>query len=682
MSVLERVSGPEDLDGLSRAELTELAAEIRDFLVRHVSATGGHLGPNLGVVELTLGVHRVFDSPRDSLVFDTGHQSYVHKLLTGRRNFETLRQEGGLSGYPDRAESEHDIVESSHASSSLSWADGISRGYAMTGRTDRHTVVVVGDGALTGGMAWEAVNNIASDRDRKVVIVVNDNGRSYAPTVGGFANHLAELQASVQQGVDAVRTDRRYEQTLESVKNRLKRSGPVGEMLYRGLHGMKQGIKDVVVPQGIFEDLGMKYVGPVDGHDLDAVEQALGNAKNYGGPVIVHAITEKGHGYPPAIANEDDQFHAVGVIDPVTGRSTSTTSERSWTAVLRDEIARIADEREDVVGITGAMLIPVGLQKMQAAHPDRVVDVGIAEQHAIAMAAGMAYGGLHPVVALYATFLNRGFDQLLMDVALHRAGVTVVLDRAGVTGPDGPSHHGMWDLALLQIVPGLHLAAPRDEPTLVEELREAVAVDDAPTVVRYPKGSVGAPVPAVERLPDGVDVLARRGGETGAEGARRDVLLVSVGAMSGLALDVAERLEAHGVSATVVDPRWVLPVPGSVIELAAQHRIVVVLEDGVRAGGIGSRIRQEMRAAGVDTALNEVGLPTQFLHHGSRSQVLARVGLTAQRVAQDTLASVLGTRVPYARPVPGEDGAASPDAASVLPDAAEHGAGVPRPRRG
>ena len=679
MSVLERVSGPEDLAGLSRAELGRLAEEIREFLVTHVSATGGHLGPNLGVVELTLAVHRVFDSPKDSVVFDTGHQSYVHKLLTGRKNFETLRQEGGLAGYPDRRESEHDIVESSHASSSLSWADGISRGYAMTGQHDRHTVVLVGDGALTGGMAWEAVNNIASDRDRKVVIVVNDNGRSYAPTVGGFANHLAELQASVQQGVDAVRTDRRYEQTLETVKDLLKHSGPVGEMFYRGLHGMKQGIKDVVVPQGIFEDLGMKYVGPVDGHDLEAVEQALGNAKNYGGPVIVHAITEKGHGSGPATANVDDQFHAVGVIDPVTGRSTATSSERSWTAVFRDEIARIADEREDVVGITGAMLIPVGLQKMQAAHPDRVVDVGIAEQHAIAMAAGMAYGGLHPVVALYATFLNRGFDQLLMDVALHRAGVTVVLDRAGVTGPDGPSHHGMWDLALLQIVPGLHLAAPRDEPTLTEELREAVAVDDAPTVIRYPKGAVGAPVPAVERLADGVDVLARRGGESGTEGARRDVLLVSVGAMSALALDVADRLEAHGVTSTVVDPRWVLPVPASVIELAAQHRIVVVVEDGVRAGGIGSRIRQEMRAAGVDTALNEVGLPTEFLLHGSRSQVLARVGLTAQRVAQDTLASVLGTRVPYARPV---QGAAAGQGA--VPDTAEdaRGASLPRSHRG
>ncbi|MEX5274496.1 1-deoxy-D-xylulose-5-phosphate synthase [Kocuria sp. CPCC 205235] len=650
MTLLETIKSPADLKGLDAAALEQLAADIRSFLITHVAATGGHLGPNLGVVELTLALHRVFDSPRDSIVFDTGHQSYVHKLVTGRQDFSTLRQQGGLAGYPDRGESEHDIVESSHASSSMSWADGISRGYQMTGQHDRHTVAVIGDGALTGGMAWEAVNNIASDKNRKVVIVVNDNGRSYAPTVGGFANRLQELQASVQQGVDAVRTDRRYEQTMDKVKGLLQESGHLGSAVYRGLHGMKQGIKDVVVQQGIFEDLGMKYVGPIDGHDLDAMEQALSNAKNFGGPVIVHAITEKGHGYLPARLDENDQFHSVPVIDPSTGKPTATSSSRTWTHVFRDEIAAIADEREDIVGITGAMLIPMGLQKMQLAHPDRVVDVGIAEQHALTMAAGMAFGGLHPVVGLYATFLNRGFDQLLMDVALHKAGVTVVLDRAGVTGPDGPSHHGMWDLALLQIIPGLHLAAPRDEATMVEELREAAAVEDAPTVVRYPKGTVGAPSPALERLPDGVDVLVRNGDPTEPGTDRRDVLIVSVGAMCDISQDVSERLAAHGVSSTVVDPRWVLPVATSVVELAAQHRIVVVIEDGVRAGGIGSLIRQEMRSAGVDTALNEVGLPTEFLAHASREQILERTGLTAQRIAQNTLSSVLGTRVPYARP--------------------------------
>lgn len=657
MTLLERINGPEDLEALSQRELLELAQEIRDFLVTNVAATGGHLGPNLGVVELTLALHRVFDSPRDPIVFDTGHQSYVHKLLTGRQDFSTLRQRGGLAGYPDRGESEHDIVESSHASSSLSWADGISRAFSMSGQEDRTVVVVVGDGAMTGGMTWEAANNIAGDPDRKVVIVVNDNGRSYAPTVGGLARQLHNLKADVQQGVDAMRTDRRYEELLTTVKDGLKNAGPLGQAAYRGLHGMKVGIKDVVVPHGLFADLGMKYVGPVDGHDQEALEQALRNAKNFGGPVIVHAITEKGHGYAPAVADEADMFHAVGAINPETGQPMKPSSGRSWTAVFRDEIAAIADEREDVVGVTGAMLIPVGLEKMQAAHPDRVVDVGIAEQHALTMSAGMAFGGLHPVVALYATFLNRGFDQLLMDVALHKAGVTVVLDRSGVTGPDGPSHHGMWDLSLLQIVPGLHLAAPRDEPSMIEELREAVAVDAAPTVLRYPKGNVGQEVPALERLADGVDVLARTGTGQEVPDHDRDVLFVSVGAMAETCLEAAGRLEAHGVTATVVDPRWVLPVPPSLAKLAETHRIVVVVEDGVRSGGIGTLVRQSLREAGVDTALNEVGLPTEFLTHASRDQILERVGLTAQRIAQDTLASVLGTKVPYARPVEHDDDA-------------------------
>ncbi|MDO4898525.1 MAG: 1-deoxy-D-xylulose-5-phosphate synthase, partial [Rothia sp. (in: high G+C Gram-positive bacteria)] len=470
MELLQTITGPRDLDTLSRAQMGQLATEIRSFLVKHVAATGGHLGPNLGVVELTMGIHRVFDSPKDSIVFDTGHQSYVHKLLTGRQNFETLRQKNGLAGYPERAESEHDIVESSHASSSLSWADGISRARKLAGETDRYTVAVIGDGALTGGMAWEAINNIAADKNRKVVLVVNDNGRSYAPTVGGFANQLAALQHELQHKLDKVRLDSRYERTLTAARTKLQKGGSFGQMLYRGLHGMKAGIKDVMVPGGLFEDLGMKYVGPIDGHDLEAVESALESAKNFGGPVIVHAITEKGHGYAPAVNNKDDMFHAVGVIDPETGEALAKSSGKSWTSVFAQEIKDIADERTDIVGVTGAMLIPVGLKPMAAAHPERVIDVGIAEQHAIAMSAGLAYGGQHPVIALYATFLNRGFDQLLMEVALHKAGVTIVLDRSGVTGPDGASHHGMWDLALLQFIPGLHLAAPRDAVTLREEL--------------------------------------------------------------------------------------------------------------------------------------------------------------------------------------------------------------------
>ena len=647
MGILDTIRNPQDLSKLSGAQLDQLAAEVRDFLIGNVSQTGGHLGPNLGVVELTIAVHRIFDSPRDSIVFDTGHQSYVHKLLTGRQDFSTLRQQGGLSGYPDRGESEHDIVESSHASSSLSWADGISRARQLTGDGDRFVVAVVGDGALTGGMAWEAINNIAADKKRRVVIVVNDNGRSYAPTVGGFADYLASLRPTI----DSLRAAPAYEGTLEWWKRRLQNGGPAGQFTYKSLHAMKKGLKDWWAPQGMFEDLGMKYIGPVDGHNLQAMENALSTAKNYAGPVIVHAMTEKGHGYAPARAHEADQFHAVGIIDPETGAPAEAGGAKSWTAVFADEIADIADERQDIVGITGAMLIPVGLHKFAARHPDRVFDVGIAEQHALTSAAGMAFGGLHPVVAVYATFLNRAFDQLLMDVALHKAGVTIVLDRAGVTGPDGASHHGMWDMAMVQIVPGLHLAAPRDATRLREELREAVAIEDAPSVIRYSKGSVGAEVEALERLADGVDVLVRRP----AGSTENDVLIVSVGAMSELALDVSNRLGAQGISSTVVDPRWVLPVRRSIIDLAAHHRLVICIEDGVRAGGVGSRIRQEMRAAGVDTALNEVGLPVEFLDHGTRKQVLERVGLTAQQITHDVVAQVLGTKVPFARPLPGHE---------------------------
>lgn len=652
MGLLEFITHPRDLSRLSEHQMEELAQEIRDFLISNVSQTGGHLGPNLGVVELTLAIHRIFDSPRDSVVFDTGHQSYVHKLVTGRHDFSTLRQQGGLSGYPERAESEHDIVQSSHASSSLSWADGIARAHQLRGEDDRYVVAVIGDGALTGGMTWEAINNIAADKDRKVVIVVNDNGRSYAPTVGGFADYLASLRPAI----DHVRTHKKYEASMYWGKKRLQDGNAAGRFVYKSLHAAKKGVKDWWAPQGLFDDLGMKYVGPVDGHDEKAMEAALQLAKNYAGPVIVHAFTEKGRGYAPARADEDDQFHAVGVINPETGRALTAASGKSWTSVFGEEITKIAEEREDIVAITGAMLLPMGLAGFAAKYPDRVIDVGIAEQHAVTMAAGMAFGGMHPVVAIYATFLNRAFDQLLMDVALHQAGVTIVLDRAGVTGPDGPSHHGMWDMSMLQIVPGLHLAAPRDAERLREELREAVAISDAPSVVRYSKGQVGPEIVALERLYDGVDVLARSAHDMPGAGVdpQPDVLIVSVGAMSELSLDVANRIGAQGISSTVVDPRWVLPVPRSIVQLASQHRIVIVVEDGVRAGGVGSRIRQELRAAGIDTALNEVGLPVEFLAHGTRGEVLERVGLTAQRVAQDVVEQVLGTKVPFARPLPGQ----------------------------
>lgn len=636
MSLLENIHGPRDLDGLSNSQLVELADEIRRFLVAEVSKTGGHLGPNLGVVELTMAIHRVFDSPNDAIVFDTGHQSYVHKLLTGRQDFSRLRMEGGLAGYPQRSESPHDIVESSHASSSLSWADGISRAFTMTGQNDRHVVALVGDGALTGGMTWEALNNITDDNSRKLIIVVNDNGRSYAPTIGGMAHFL-----------NGVRTRKSYYRLYRTSRQLFDKFGGPGRALYRGIRGGTHGfLARFTNNEALYSNLDIKYIGPINGHDLRAVEEALTQAKGYGAPVIVHAITEKGRGYQPALEDVADQFHAVGQIDPETGEPIEVASQPSWTSVFADEIVHLADENPRIVGITAAMLRPTGLHRFAEKYPHRVLDVGIAEQHAATSAAGLAFGGLHPVVAMYATFVNRAFDQVLMDVALHKAGVTFVLDRAGVTGPDGPSHHGMWDLAILQVVPNIRIAAPRDATRLREELGEAVAVDDAPTVLRFSKGTVGTEYAAVRRTDDGVDVLV--------EAAHRDVLIVTVGPMAKVGLQVADRLAAQGIGATVIDPRWVVPVPSSVISLAAEHRLVVTIEDGVRVGGIGTRIRQDLRAASVDTAVTELGLPDQFLDHGSRDYILGHVGLDAQTIARDVVAQVLGSRIPVARPLPDE----------------------------
>ena len=630
MSLLDSIKGPRDLRALSAEQLVGLCTEIRRFLVASVAKTGGHLGPNLGVVEMTVAIHRVFDSPKDSIIFDTGHQSYVHKLLTGRQDFSTLRQREGLAGYPQRRESEHDIVESSHASSSLSWADGIAKAYKLTKQDDRYVVAVVGDGSLTGGMTWEALNNISDDNDRKLVIVVNDNGRSYAPTIGGLARYL-----------NGIRTERLYRRLYRASKSFFYRFGLIGRLTYSAARGAGKGLLGSFAPKGLFPNLDIKYIGPIDGHDLEAMEQALAQAKKYANPVIVHAITQKGKGYDPATLNEEDQFHAVGQIDPETGKSLESGSGQSWTGVFSEEIVKVADRREDVVGITGAMLIPVGLDKFAAKYPNRVFDVGIAEQHAVTSAAGMAFGGLHPVVAIYATFMNRAFDQVLMDVALHNAGVTFVLDRAGVTGPDGPSHHGMWDLAMLQIVPGIKLSSPRDATILRELLNEAVDVRDKPTVIRFGKGTAGVTIPAIRRTNDGVDVLK--------ESAAKDVLIMSVGAMASTALQVAELLAAQGIGATVVDPRWVVPVPKSVVSMSAEHRLVVTIEDGIKVGGIGTRVRQDLREAQIDTALTEIGLPDEFIDHATRNQILEDSGLTAQAIARDIVAQVVGSRVPHAR---------------------------------
>ena len=613
--MIESIKSPEDIKGLSQEELISLAQEIRTFLIEKVSKSGGHLGPNLGVVELTMAIHRIFDSPRDVILFDTGHQSYVHKIVTGRAGeFDRLRQRGGIAGYPNRSESEHDVIENSHASTALSWGDGISRGFSITGQSDRSVVVVVGDGALTGGMSWEALNNIASAKDRNLVLVVNDNERSYSPTIGGVATYLSTLR--VTQG---------YERFLDWGKEVLHKTPVVGAPIYETLHGVKKGIKDIVAPQGMFEDLGLKYMGPIDGHDFLALEKALTQAKQFGEPVLVHVITEKGRGHQPAIEDEAEKFHAVGVVDPTTGIPVSK-SARSWTQVFSDELVEIGAEREDIVAITAAMLGPTGLDKFAAAYPERTIDVGIAEQHAVTSAAGMAFAGLHPVVAVYSTFLNRAFDQLLLDVALHKAGVTFVLDRAGVTGDDGPSHHGIWDMALTGIVPTLHLAAPRDSARLKEVLREAVAINDAPTVIRFPKGAVSADIPAFERR-DGIDVLYR--------GESADVLLISVGAMATMSVEAASQAYREGVGVTVIDPRWVKPLPQSLITMADRYKSVVVVEDGIAHGGIASALSEMFRSAGLNTPIHSIGVPLTFIEHSKRSEILSDLGMTAQNISRE-----------------------------------------------
>ncbi|NUT43062.1 MAG: 1-deoxy-D-xylulose-5-phosphate synthase [Thermoactinospora sp.] len=622
--MLASIRGPEDLKRLDVGELPGLAGEIRDLLVDSCAKTGGHLGPNLGVVELTIALHRVFDSPDDPIIWDTGHQSYVHKMLTGRaEGFKALKQEGGLSGYPSQGESVHDFVENSHASTALSYGEGMAKAFKLRGERDRTVVAVIGDGALTGGMAWEALNNVAEHDDLRLVIVVNDNGRSYSPTIGGLGRHLASL-----------RVTRRYEEMLDFFKGKLE-SVP---LVYDALHGFKKGVKDIVAPQVMFEDLGLKYVGPIDGHDEQAMEAALRKARDFGGPVIVHCVTQKGRGYAPAENHEEDQFHSPGAFDRATGLE--KPKGRIWTNVFAEELVRLGGERDDLVAITAAMLHPTGLNEFAEAFPTRTFDVGIAEQHALTSAAGLALGGLHPVVAVYATFLNRAFDQLLMDVALHKLPVTVVLDRAGVTGDDGASHNGMWDLSILQVVPGLRVAVPRDGERLEELLREAVAVSDAPTVLRFPKGPVAASVEAVGKLGE-MDVL--RAGDP-------DVLLVAVGPMAQVALDAAVLLDAQGISATVVDPRWVKPLDEALVLAAAAHKLVAVVEDNGRVGGVGDAVSRLLRDNDVDVPVRTFGIPQRFLDHAKRAAILGQIGLTGQDLAREITEAVAKRSTPIDAP--------------------------------
>lgn len=611
---LADIKSPSDLKTQSPKALADLASEIREFLIAKVSKSGGHLGPNLGVVELTIAIHKTFNSPKDVVVFDTGHQSYVHKLLTGRATgFDRLRQRGGVSGYPNRSESEHDVVENSHASTALSWSDGIAKGFKLTGQIDRHVICVVGDGALTGGMAWEALNNIATNKDEKLIIVVNDNERSYSPTIGGVANYLTTL-----------RSTKGYEKFLDWGRGVLQKTPVVGQPIYHTMHGVKKGLKDIVAPQGMFEDLGLKYLGPIDGHDIAEIEKNLNIAKNFNGPILVHVITEKGRGHQPAINDEAEKFHAVGVVDPETGEPLSKSGP-TWTSIFSEELVKIGKQNEKLVAITAAMLGPTGLDNFKAQFPHRTFDVGIAEQHATTSAAGMAKAGLHPVVAVYSTFLNRAFDQLLLDVALHKAGVTFVLDRSGITGDDGPSHHGIWDLALTGIVPTLRAGAPRDATRLRELLNEAIAVNDAPTMIRFPKGAVGADIPGFERR-DGVDVLYR--------GESADILLVSVGAMAQIAVEAAAGAYREGVGVTVVDPRWVKPLPTSLVAMAERYKSVVVIEDGISHAGIASTLSEQLREANLEIAVHSLGVPMKFIEHSKRAEILNDLGLTVQNVTR------------------------------------------------
>ena len=608
------IQSPDELRAMSPEELTALAADIREFLIEKVSRTGGHLGPNLGVVELTIAIHRVFQSPRDIVLFDTGHQSYVHKILTGRADqFDLLRQRDGISGYPNRRESEHDVIENSHASTALSWADGVSRGFSLTGQPDRHVVAVVGDGALTGGMSWEALNNLSPESDRNLVIVVNDNERSYSPTIGGLATYLTTLRASKE-----------YERILSRGKRMLHNTPFVGKYIYGTLHGIKKGMKDMLAPQGMFEDLGFKYLGPIDGHDIEAMERTLQMAKEFGSPVIVHAITEKGRGYKPALDDMAEKFHAVGIVDPVTGKPLKASAP-SWTNVFSEEITQIGRENSKVVAITAAMLGPTGLDKFAQSFPDRTIDVGIAEQHAVTSAAGLAYAGVHPVIAIYSTFLNRAFDQLLLDVALHNAGVTFVLDRAGITGDDGPSHHGIWDLALTGIVPHMHVGAPRDGARVKELLRQCIAIDNAPSMIRFPKGAIPADIPALERA-DGIDILHR--------GDTNQVLVISIGSMAAMALEVAQLAHKESIEVTVIDPLWVKPISSNLTALCAKYSTVVVMEDGIKHAGIASTISESLREAGSPCVVHSIGVPLEFIEHSKRNEILEDLKITPAAIVQ------------------------------------------------
>jgi 1-deoxy-D-xylulose-5-phosphate synthase len=620
MAILETINSPADLRALDQQRLGQLAEEVRAFLVEQTSRTGGHLSPNLGVVELTFALHRVFDSPKDAIVWDTGHQAYVHKIVTGRsKDFARLRQAGGLSGYPSRQESEHDVMENSHASTSLSYALGIAEA-RLRKRIDGYVIAVIGDGALTGGMAYEALNQIAHLQPPNLVIVINDNGRSYAPTVGGLARHLSQL-----------RVDPRYERIKDDISRLLRDLPLVGSTADQAAYRVKEGLKQLLQPSTIFESLGIKYAGIVDGHDEAALEEVLSRAKKLREPVVVHVITEKGHGYGPAVDDEIDKLHGVPAFDPLTGRPRST--ELKYTDVFGEALMTTAARRPEVCAITAAMASSTGLLNFAKEFPDRFFDVGICEQHAVTFAAGLALAGMHPVVCIYSTFLARAFDQTLMDVAMHKLPVVFVIDRAGVTGPDGSSHHGIFDLSYLRLIPNMKIAAPADATELCALLETALA-SDGPMAIRFPSGPApSTPDLPVEPLPVGRWEEVRKGS---------DAVIFAVGRMVGVAKEAAERLEMQGVSCTVVNARWVKPVDPRITEWARKHPVVVTVEDNVGAGGFGGAVLETLAPHGLAGRVRTLALPDRFLPQGKASDILRENGLDAAGVAKSVFEAVRG----------------------------------------
>src|SRR5467141_4241171 len=620
MAILETINSPEDLRKLDQPHLLQLADEVRAFLVEQTSRTGGHRSPNLGGVGLTFALHRVFDSPKDAIVWDTGHQAYVHKIVTGRsKDFARLRQARGLSGYPSRQESEHDLVENSHASTSLSYALGLAEA-RLRRREPGFVIAVIGDGALTGGMAYEALNQIAHLQPRNLIIVINDNGRSYAPTVGGLARHLSQL-----------RVDPRYESIKDDLSRLLRDLPLVGSTADQAAYRVKEGLKQLLQPSTMFESLGIKYAGLVDGHDEAALEEVLTRAKKLREPVVVHVVTEKGHGYSPAVDDEVDKLHGVSAFDPLTGRPRST--EVTYTDVFGEALMTAAARRPEVCAITAAMASSTGLLNFAKEFPDRFFDVGICEQHAVTFAAGLAMSGMRPVVCIYSTFLARAFDQTVMDVALHKLPVVFVIDRAGVTGPDGSSHNGMLDLSYMRLIPNMKVDAQTDATELCALLETALSTD-GPVAIRYPKGPVPAtPDLPVEPLPVGRWEELRKGS---------DAVIFAAGRMVEVAKEAAERLEMQKVSCAVVNARWIKPVDPRITEWARSHPVVITVEDNVGSGGFGGAVLEALAPTGLAGRVRCIALPDEFLPQGKASDILRDNGLDAAGVAKSVFEAVRG----------------------------------------